>query len=292
MRFSFPTVHIVDRFGRDEDGCLKRDNLLNSVKRVIEFGVRDIELFLDHINYRSEQFDKKTIEELLSLKERYQLSFTAHLPFKYTDISALDEGVRKISVNNIISAIKITERLKVEAFVLHALGYVAARLINPNSPNPMKKEVTRKILDEMLEQANKSIKVICAEIDPKRIAVENLAYAPIESFFALADQNGCTYCFDVGHVILRRSDPIIFLNRYLSNTSVIHLHDAIKNESGVIIDHQRLGEGFTPINEILTICEEKSFEGPVLLELLNEDFALKSLEYLKAIGKWNKRDQF
>ncbi len=36
-------------------------------------------------------------------------------------------------------------------------------------------------------------------------------------------------------------------------------------------------EGFAPINEILAICEEKSFEGPILLELLNEDFALKSL---------------
>jgi len=36
-------MHLIARFGRNEDGILQRENLLRSVKRIIELGSKNIE---------------------------------------------------------------------------------------------------------------------------------------------------------------------------------------------------------------------------------------------------------
>jgi len=281
VRFSLPTMHLIARFGRNEDGIIQRENLLRSVKRIIELGSKNIDLCMDSVNYRSEQFDNRIMEKILWLKGKHQLSFTAHLPFIYTDISALDEGIREVSVKNIISTINVTKSLGVEVFVLHALGSIAHRFLTAKHPNQMKKKAIIDFRNDILEQANKSIKTICDYIEPERIAIENLPYAPIEIFVSIAEQNGCSYCFDVGHSILIDNDPINFIKENFHNIAIIHLHDVVRSQSGEIFDHQALGKGFAPIKEILALCEKVNLNAPIVIENLNEQTAVLSLQYLK-----------
>lgn len=284
MRLSLPTVHVVDRFGRDEDGLLHPDNVRKSVERLVHLGATNIELMLDAFTYQPDQFGESMIAYLSALKEENGITFTAHLPFKYSDVSALDEDIREASVRGIVQSIQYVERLDIEAFTVHVLSYTTGKLAASAGDHGCSADVKNLIIDDMLAQSGKSLRQLGEHVQSRRITVENLPFTSIDKIYSLADQCKCSYCLDTGKAAITGDNPVDVLQGRLSGIRVIHLHDSVKRGDMSIVDHQPLGSGFVPIEQLFVACKENRYDGPVVLEVLNDKNLVAGLEYLRKKG--------
>lgn len=126
----------------------------------------------------------------------------------------------------------------------------------------------------------KSLENIMGEgIEPNRISIENLDY-PFEWIEDIIVRFGFSICLDIGHILLYGQDLELYFDKYLNNTSVIHLHG---HENG--IDHlgiDRLSEE----NLKLILSHLYDYRGIVSLEV----FALDDLQRsLRVLGERWKR---
>lgn len=278
------TFHVVDRYGLDEQGEYSPQNLARSVESIVrEMDLRIIELFLDAGSQRPDLMGDGALRRLKELKEAENIRFSAHLPFKYLDLSSLNEGVRKLSMECCKRAIDFGEELDVDTYVVHLTGAEVRCLYadwSPSSPY-----VLNKLLEETIMNAHKSLEELTRYVDPRRLCVENLYPADFSDFECVVQELGTSVCFDVGHLLLHKKNPIAFLDDFADRIRVIHLHDVsmIPVESGKVvrIDHQTLGTGELDLSRFLKKLEGIQFDGYLILEPLNGSVGRKSLEVLR-----------
>jgi sugar phosphate isomerase/epimerase len=67
--------------------------------------------------------------------------------------------------------------------------------------------------------------------------------------------------FDVGHYTLTGSDPVQFIDKYHERITHLHLKDRKKAGDNVI-----LGQGDTPVKEILWLLRDKKYDIPAFIE--------------------------
>ncbi len=62
-----------------------------------------------------------------------------------------------------------------------------------------------------------------AGIEPNRVSIETLGY-PFGWVEDIVKEFGFSICLDIGHILLYGQDLKFYLNKYLPETSIIHLH--------------------------------------------------------------------
>jgi len=121
------------------------------------------------------------------------------------------------------------------------------------------------------------------------ISLENIN-SDLNIFDSLADTS-ITYCFDIGHAILHKTDIEKFLNKFENKISHIHLHGVINNT-----DHNSIK--YLDKNLLNLIIEFAHKNHIVLcLELFNEANFIESLNILRSICeeknyidyRWNRQ---
>jgi sugar phosphate isomerase/epimerase len=285
MQFGLNTYHITDRYGWYESGEKNSRSLVYSTKDIIKQGFRHVELLLDVGSKDTEVLNAEVIERLHEFTVVDHIGFSAHLPYKYVDIGSLNEAIRKTSVELILTAIKIANQIGIDRLVLHPVGAESKPF--DLSFYPASKNVKEKIINEMVDQIRLSLREIVGAIDSHRLCLENLPYIDFDPFIPLIDEFDLGVCMDVGHCILRHDDPLEFIARFSKQLGVVHLHDVadFRTKPGVmkLLDHEPLGTGIVDVKSILRGLQAIDFDGPVVLEHLEESKALQSVAFLKRL---------
>jgi sugar phosphate isomerase/epimerase len=231
-------------------------------------------LFFDEIElvlFESEGEDnlpsEAEINALSKISLREKVDFNIHLPI---DILLGDEKeeTRYEGISVVSKVIKRTLPLNPSLYTLHL------DLRNETGQDHSDIKAWKSCITQSLKE------IIGHGIEPNRISIETLRY-PFEYVEDIVNQFGFSICLDIGHILLYGQNLSLYFDKYLANTSIIHLHG---HENGV--DHlgiDRLSEK----NLKLILSHLYNYMGIVSLEVFSLDDLLRSLRVLEE--RW-KRD--
>lgn len=243
-----------------------------------------IELSADIQHIVPESLSGNTIDRLNALKDEHGHTYTVHLPFWSLELATFNDHVRTASVESIVNTIDLLEPLDPEAYVLHSTGTLATEFSQLRFPQ----EMVNMINLQMTALSAKSVEEIITrtEIDPKKIAIENLEF-PFDLTRDVVDEYGTSICFDTGHTLSKQSGDesvLEFYKKHKDKIVELHLHDGKPSEPGVkgFIDHNALGTGDLPVREFLLELVKNDFNGPIIFELTTEE-AIESLKKIEEV---------
>ena len=207
------------------------------------------------------------IKELLSLANKYDLSYNIHLPLDIF-LGAPEPSTRLFAIETIKQVMNLTAPLSPTSYTLH-LPYEEIDFENER-------------IKIWKERIHHSMEAICtSDINSRIISIETLNY-PIEWVEDILIDFNLSVCMDLGHLILYGLDMKYFFDRYKNRTSIIHLHGA--NDR---CDHQSLD--LLSTSNLKTILEMlKQFKGIVSIEVFSYEHLKDSLKYLESV--WTKHD--
>ena len=193
--------------------------------------VDDVELVLFESDEITNLPDAATIKALHETAEMHDLTYTVHLPLD-TWLGHREESVRERSVDKCLRVIERTEELKPFAYVLHFHGDQQGK-----SPSP----------DMMRwnEGHRRSVERLLHAVDSQDLCVELLDY-PYDLIEDIVNDYGLSICLDIGHLLLNGYTLEDYLDRYLQQTRVLHLHGIEEGN-----DHRSLA--FLPAGLLTTI---------------------------------------
>jgi len=252
------------------------DEIVPNVARLGPF-FDEIELVLFESERPDSIPDPAQIDHLIELSKLHRLGFNIHLPL---DISLGDEcdDVRTHGTSIAKTVIERTLPLNPSLYTLHL------DFINPPIPSLLKGEgggsVQERDVEAWRQRVSRSIREILNNgIEAKRISIETLAY-PFEWIEDMVNEFGFSICLDIGHILTHGYDLGHHLKRYLSRTSIVHLHGVRKGSDHLGIEELREPD----LNLILSALRQ--YHGIVSIEVFSIDELKSSLSILEE--KWMK----
>jgi sugar phosphate isomerase/epimerase len=228
--------------------------------------VDDIELVLFESDEISNLPDQYTVQTLCALTDKHDITYTVHLPLDIVP-GAIDETLRKKSVEKCLRVIKRMQALDPFAYILHGTG-------NHSIMGTGSSET----IHDWSPQLSKSIgEIINSGVDPGLLCLETLNY-PFELVENIICKYNLSVCLDIGHILLYGYPMDEYLIKYLSRTRVIHLHGIIDGN-----DHQSISalDGALLSRLFLKLFKENKKERVVTLEIFNENDFSESLDILR-----------
>jgi sugar phosphate isomerase/epimerase len=227
----------------------------------------EIELVLFESNSLDNYPDQAEMKALEDLSLSQGVGYHVHLPI---DIYLGDRTgeIRSQGVSAVKKAIERTLCLNPSFYTLHF------EMRNSDGQKEKDIETWRKGL---IQSAREIVKW---GIEPNRISIETLDY-PFEWVEDLTTKFGFSICLDIGHILISGRDLRLYLERYLSKTSIVHLHGFADG-----VDH--LGIDRLPEETLRFILSRlRNHSGIVSIEVFSLDDLRRSLILLEE--KWGKR---
>lgn len=249
-------------------------------------GFNLVELGGDLTLFFPQSYSPASIEKLGALKRELGLTYTMHLPLWSVEPSTLLQPVRLGSLRALVDAVKATQPLDVEMYVLHSTGALAAEFYQMRLPDAGKGLILR----QFQANAKQTIQALLAEtgLPPRKLAVETIEF-PFEMTYEIAQELDTSICLDVGHVLTGFSGPVqLFdvLETVLPRLGEIHLHDAPwqgpERRIGYGKDHQPLGAGDLDTARLLDRLTGADWNGPIIFELSIEE-TKQSLDVIRKL---------
>ncbi|MFX0046670.1 MAG: cobamide remodeling phosphodiesterase CbiR [Candidatus Hermodarchaeota archaeon] len=250
------------------------------VRRAAESGYQHFEIGLDLFQVFPITMNNHQIRILQDLKNEYDITYSAHLPFLSLDLGGPNEFIREGSVNAMIHAYNSIEEMEddVDVFILHPTGETVASVIN-FIENPQILDITAELfsanaiqsIDQFIEKTN---------VNRSKIAIENIQF-PFEATIKIIKKLKTKLCIDTAHFLGGFSgthDLLDITEKYLDITAEIHLQDF--NDENLFSDHRALGTGKNFPPNFLNLLHHKSFNGPVVFEL-TKDETIESIKYIR-----------
>lgn len=222
--------------------------------------VQDIELVLFQVDEEGGNLPGEAeVEQLVSLADGHDLSYTVHLPL---DLKLGDQGLEASrSLRTAQMVIERTRPLEPWAYVLHLDG--------------------RSVEDyrSWVDQASRALEFAAGWAgDPSRLAVENLEGYPLDFIEPVVERVPVSRCVDIGHLWLDGHDPVPYLQAALPRTRVIHLHGVGTR------DHQSLAYADqAQLAGVLAVLRDHEYAGVLTLEVFGREDFESSLSSLVAI---------
>jgi sugar phosphate isomerase/epimerase len=239
-------------------------DIISNVRGLAE-SVDDIELVLFESDEISNLPDQDTVQTLCALADKHDITYTVHLPLDIVP-GAIDETLRKKSVEKCLKVIKCMQAVDPFAYILHGTG-------NHNIMGTGSSET----IHDWIPRLTKSIgEIINSGVDPGLICLETLNY-PFELVENIIRKYDLSVCLDIGHILLYGYSLEDYLIKYLSRTRVIHLHGIIDGN-----DHQSISalDGVLLSRLFSKLFKENKKERIVTLEVFNENDFRSSLDIL------------
>jgi sugar phosphate isomerase/epimerase len=250
------------------------------VKGVAEAGFKHCEISLDVFQVFPIRTINSEIKKLIQIKEKYDITYSAHFPFLTIELASPNKFTREGSVKSIVDAYNSFVELEdyIDVFVLHPTGEFIADAMDFIMDPEIYPMATSLFIDFSIQ----SIKEIIEKtgINRNKIAIENLEF-PFEATIKIVKELKTKLCIDTAHILAGFSgecDLMEITKDYLHITSEIHLQD--HDENNKFSDHSALGTGRNFPPEFLELIRLNNFEGPIVFELPKEDI-LVSLEYIR-----------
>jgi sugar phosphate isomerase/epimerase len=262
---------------------LTRLDVPSIVRRCIKEGFQVIELGLDLGYVIPGSINAKAVDELMKIKNSENISYTVHLPLWSVEPASPNEFIRKASIEVLADAVKLSEPLNPEAYVVHATGALAAEFSRLEFAEFYKDYIAR----QMTSLAEQSIKGLLdsTSVQPEKLAVETVEF-PYRYMKKLIEKHDVSVCCDVGHIVAGypgKYTVLGFLEEFFDKIIDIHLHDAYQMEKeGVRIqkDHLPLGQGGLPVRDFLDFLYRHEYSRPIVFELTLPQ-ALQSLQVIR-----------
>lgn len=241
-------------------------DILPNVRRLASL-VDDIELVLFEVDDRNNLPSPAVIEELNSLADTHDLTYSIHLPLDLK-LAASDDVWRHPSMEKARRVIRATRPLEPWAYVVHLDG---AELEANTSPLA---------LTRWRDQAARSLETIGQEVDEMRLlAVENLENYDPAAFLPLLDRLPISLCLDVGHFLKTGADPFPYLEQYLDRTQAIHIHGCQDGR-----DHRGLEHiPRSVLCRLLDLLLRRQYRGILTLEVFTERHFLPGRESILSL---------
>jgi sugar phosphate isomerase/epimerase len=241
------------------------DRIIPNVTKLAPF-LDEIELVLFESEGKDNYPDEVELRDLINFCINGQVGFNVHLP---VDIFLGDknEEVRFEGISVVKKVIERTLCLNPSAYTLHF------DLRNSDGKEETDIEAWRRRILRSAEE------MTGLGIEPERISIETLSY-PFEWIEDIVKEFGFSICLDIGHMLIYSQDIPRYLERYLPQTSIIHLHGV---ENGV--DHL----GIDRLNGRmvhLILSKLQSFAGTLSMEVFSFGDLKNSLEVLEQ--RWKK----
>jgi sugar phosphate isomerase/epimerase len=213
----------------------------------------DVELVIFECDeYGSNLPDKDTIDELIRLGAKYDMTYTIHLPL---DLRLADDDPQ---IEKAVRVIRCTEPLSPHGFIVHLDGAQGGEALS---------------LPRWTMNCLRSLEVLIEEVaDAEMLCAENLDDQSPERLDSVMDRIGVSCCVDVGHLWKQGLDPLPCLDRWLPRARVIHLHGVGTR------DHKRLS--LIPQGKLDEVVGRLhgSFKGVVTLEVFDQNDLDESLQ--------------
>ncbi len=228
--------------------------------------VRDIELILFEVDDGPNNLPSAdVIDELLSIAQQHQLTYTVHLPL---DLKLGEDGSeRDQSLVKAKRVMDCTRDLHAWAYVLHLDG------------RSVRTSTDSELLKRWQDHSVRALEIVSAWAgSPEKLAVENLETYPLDFIQPVLDRIPVSRCVDVGHLWLDGHDPIPYLQAAFPRTRVIHMHGVAER------DHRSLT--FMPHEKVRQVWKEllrAKYQGVLTLEVFSEDDFISSMELLEKI---------
>lgn len=268
----------IQKYIADFDYAVLVESVAARGFNLLELG-GDVAMFFPH------SFAPASIERLLELKQRRNLSYTVHLPQWSIEPSTLHRPVRDGSVQAVVDCIRATLPLEPESYVLHATGTLATEFTRSRS------EIIKDMVLPLFQaSARESIRQILQEtgIPNRLLAIETIEF-PFDLTAQIAEELDISMCLDTGHVLVGFSGPVeLFevLERVLPRLGEIHMHDGPwqgpERNIGYGQDHQALGKGDLDVGRFLDRLAQANWDGPIIFELSVEQ-AQASLDVIRSL---------
>jgi sugar phosphate isomerase/epimerase len=232
--------------------------------------VRMLAPFFDEIElvfFESESqdsLDGEEIEILMDLSARHDATFNIHLPLDLY-LGDNSQAVRSKGISDVKRMIEWSLPLHPSLYTLHLERRSSDRREEADI------ETWRQNILRSLEE------IMRCEIASKRIAIETLEY-PFEWVENVVKDLNLSICLDIGHLLVHGQDLKSYFEKYLSDTSNVHLHGFEKSRDHLGID--RLPESTLE----LIFSHLSSYHGILSLEVFSIDDLKKSLILLEE--KW------
>jgi sugar phosphate isomerase/epimerase len=242
------------------------DRIVPNVTMLAPF-LDEIELVFFESESEDSLLDEKEIETLANLSMHHGVAFNIHLPLDIF-LGDKNEVVRSKGISVGKRMIERTLSLNPSIYTLHL-----ERKNRDGRGEPDIETWHRHILQSIEE-------IVRCEIESKRISIETLEY-PFEWVEDVVKEFKLSICLDIGHLLIHGQDLRSYFEKYLSNTSIIHLHGFENSRDHLGID--RLPE--STLELIFSyLC---NYHGIVSLEVFSMDDLKKSLIPLEE--KWTRK---
>jgi sugar phosphate isomerase/epimerase len=267
MRIGSTTLPLAGWMADVQQPEASRRHRLAAIRQLVEqYGCGAIELTLDLGALFPQVFDAQFYQAVARLQQELGFACTAHLPFLWLDLSSPNERMRQASLACVQHALALARPMEVDAFVLHLWGATTMQIAQVLE-QPTQREA---ILSAILAQAERSLVALAKELDPQRLAVENLEAPAFERVLPLVERCGASICLDVGHLAWHGGGELEFVTRHADRIRVVHLHDArrLPGDAGLQVrDHLALGDGEIDYGAFLQALKTLGYRGVVTLEV-------------------------
>jgi len=223
--------------------------------------VQDVELVLFEVDDGPNNLPTQTeIAELAEIAREHDLTYTVHLPL---DLRLADDGSpRHASLDKAHRVIARTRPLDPWAYVLHLDGKSVLGAAPSQPPS------------RWLDQAVRALELVGQWAGGReRLAVENLEGYPLDFYEPVFARSAASRTVDVGHLWLDGCDPVVYLQKALPRTRVVHLHGIGAR------DHQSLAH--VPPAELCAVLGElvrSDYRGVVTVEVFGQSDFFTSLD--------------
>lgn len=241
------------------------DHILPNVAKLAPF-LDEIELVLFESEGQDNYPDEVELRNLMNFCLKGEVGFNVHFPIDIF-LGDKNEEVRFRGISVVKKVIERTLCLKPSLYTLHF------DLRDKNGREETDIEAWRSRIIRSAEEMTEW------GIEPKRISIETLSY-PFEWIEDIVREFGFSICLDIGHMLIYRQDIPRYLENYLPQTSIIHLHGI---ENGV--DHLGIDRLNGKMVDLI-LSKLQSFMGILSVEVFSFGDLKNSLEVLEQ--RWKK----
>jgi sugar phosphate isomerase/epimerase len=214
--------------------------------------VDDIELVIFESDEISALPELKTIFELGQVALHNDLTFTVHLPLDIW-LGDSDQHERQKSVAKCLRVIEHMQPLTPFGYVFHCIK--TPKYPSNNTDSACWRKNIEKSIDELL----------FSELASNMICIETLEY-PFELIEPIIMEKQLSICLDIGHILMNRLPMENYLNKFIKQSRIVHLHGVKEGR-----DHQEISTVGDKFLSLLfqQLNKSKSSEQVVTVEVFN-----------------------
>lgn len=214
-------------------------------------------------------------EELRNILKDFKVLY--HLPAWEVNPIALNKEIREAAIREQQKLVHFAASINVKQLCMHPASFSAMAW------------VYKWFLKDIQRNAAEGISRVASRAQEYGIPlnIENLPYGSVffthpEDFTQYLNKN-IGMVLDTAHAFTAGVDPVNFIQVYSDYIKEIHLVDGFNQHEDT---HTPVGEGEIDFRNFFNALKKFNFSGPIILEMMSEEDAYKSIEYLRKIDAW------